>query len=82
MSTNHTKNVARGSTRTLDKKVITWQNKRFVQDRVTSLFHIPLNYGAVMARLEKAARAAGARTEERIILTDENSLWGRISIMK
>ena len=59
-----------------DGKVITWQNKRFVQDRVTSLFHIPLNYGAVMTRITHAVEAAGAQTDTRVILTDENSLWG------
>lgn len=59
-----------------DNKQITWQNKRFMQDRVTSLFHIPLNYGAVMARNLSALRAAAAATETRVILTDENSLWG------
>ncbi|MFA5826438.1 MAG: hydrolase [Gallionellaceae bacterium] len=59
-----------------DGKEITWQNKRFVQDRVTSLFHIPLNYAAVMTRISNAVEAADARTDTRIILTDENSLWG------
>ena len=59
-----------------DDKVITWKNKRFVQDRVTSIFHIPLNYGAIMARNDRAIRAAGAGTESGIVLTDENSLWG------
>ena len=59
-----------------DGKEITWQNKRFVQDRVTSLFHIPLNYGAVMTRISNAVEAADARTDTRVILTDENSLWG------
>lgn len=59
-----------------DGKLITWQNKRFVQDRVTSLFHIPLNYGAVMTRITHAVEAAGAQTDTRVILTDENSLWG------
>lgn len=59
-----------------DEKTITWQAKRFVKDRVTSLFHIPLNYGAVMARNTSAINAAHAGTEARIILTDENSLWG------
>lgn len=42
---------------------------------MTSLFHIPLNYGAVMARCERKVRTAGAGTAERVILTDENSLW-------
>ncbi len=59
-----------------DDKIVTWQNKRFVQDRVTSFLHMPLNYGIVMTRNDKAIRAAGARTETRVILTDENSLWG------
>lgn len=59
-----------------NEKVITWDNKRFVQDHVTSLFHIPLNYGAVMGRCDRMIRAAGARTDTRVILTDENSLWG------
>ncbi len=59
-----------------DGKTITWQGKRFVQDRVASLFHIPLNYGAVMTRMDTAIRAAGAKLEAPVMLTDENSLWG------
>jgi hypothetical protein len=59
-----------------DGKTITWQGKRFVQDHVTSLFHIPLNYGAVMTRVDAAIRAAGAKLEAPVMLTDENSLWG------
>jgi hypothetical protein len=59
-----------------DGKTITWRGKRFVQDRVTSLFHIPLNYGAVMTRVDVAIRAAGAKLEAPAMLTDENSLWG------
>jgi hypothetical protein len=59
-----------------DGKTITWQGKRFMQDRVTSLFHIPLNYGAVMTRMDAAIRAAGAKLDAPVMLTDENSLWG------
>jgi hypothetical protein len=59
-----------------DEKTVTWQDKRFVQDRVTSLFHIPLNYGAVMTRMEAAIRTAGAKLEAPVMLTDEDSLWG------
>lgn len=77
MSTNNSEECCpRFNPEPWDGKVVTWQNKRFVQDHVTSFFHMPLNYGAVMARNDKAIRAAGARTETRIILTDENSLWG------
>ena len=59
-----------------DDKIITWEKKLFLQDRVLSIFHIPLNYGAVMVRTEKAIRAAGATTETGVVLTDENSPWG------
>lgn len=59
-----------------NEKVITWKDKRFVKDRVVSIFHIPLNYGAVMVRNDREISAAGAKTESGIVLTDENSLWG------
>lgn len=77
MSTNNTEECCpRFNPEPWDDKVITWQNKRFLQDHVTSFFHIPLNYGSVMARNDKTIRAADACTATRIILTDENSLWG------
>ena len=59
-----------------DGKTIAWQGKRFVQDRVTSLFRIPLNYGAVMTRMEATISAAGAKLDAPVMLTDEDSLWG------
>ena len=59
-----------------DGKTVTWENRRFVKDRVTSIFHIPLNFGAVMKRNVAAIEAAGARPESMIVLADENSLWG------
>jgi hypothetical protein len=59
-----------------DEKVITWKNKPFIQDHVTSIFHIPLNYTAVMTRNFNAIRAANAGSPRGIVLTDENSLWG------
>jgi hypothetical protein len=59
-----------------DDKSITWEKKRFLQDRVFSLFHIPLNFGAVMTRCVATIKAAGAEPEEMIVLSDENSLWG------
>lgn len=59
-----------------DEQEVTWLNKRFVRDRVTSLFHLPLNYGAVMTRNDKLIRAADAYPATMLTLTDENSLWG------
>ena len=57
-------------------KVITWEKKKFLQDRVLSFLHIPLNFGAVMKRSRAAIEAAGATADEMVVLSDENSLWG------
>ena len=59
-----------------DGKEIHWQDKRFLKDHVRSVFHIPLNFGKVMARDMAQIEAAGAASEERLVLSDENSLWG------
>lgn len=59
-----------------DEVELTWENKRFVKDRVTSFLHIPLNFGAVMKRNAGPIQAAGAFPETVVVLSDENSLWG------
>jgi effector-binding domain-containing protein len=40
------------------------------------MFHIPLNFGAVMKRNVGAIEAADASPETMVVLSDENSLWG------
>ena len=59
-----------------DEKEITWENKKFVKDRVRSFLHIPLNFKQVMMRSLKLIQAADAQHAEMIVLADENSLWG------
>lgn len=59
-----------------DNCELTWSNRRFVKDRVTSFLHIPLNFGAVMKRNVGLIHAAGAFPETVVTLSDENSLWG------
>ncbi len=59
-----------------DEQEITWEGKKFVKDRVRSVFHIPLNFGSVMIRNMGLIEAADAKPEEVIVLADENSLWG------
>jgi hypothetical protein len=68
-----------------DDKLVTWEKKLFLKDRVRSFLHIPLNFGTVMTRSMAAIAAAGAVPDEVIVLSDENSLWGAdvyISISK
>lgn len=59
-----------------DDRVITWDRKPFVQDRVRSFLHLPLNFGTVIRRNIAAIEAAGAGADEMVVLSDENSLWG------
>lgn len=58
------------------EKEITWNNKLFVKDHVTSFLHIPLNMGSVVTRNMKLIEAAHANSPVQLMLSDENSLWG------
>lgn len=58
-----------------NEKEITWNNKKFIQDRVVSFLHIPLNFGHVMKRIMKKIEKSGVSHED-LVLADENSLWG------
>jgi hypothetical protein len=57
-------------------KEITWQNKIFVKDHVTSFLHIPLNFGAKVVKNIGLIEKAGAKAPHQLMLTDEKSLWG------
>ncbi|MDH4184740.1 MAG: hypothetical protein OEV92_10990 [Nitrospinota bacterium] len=57
-------------------KEIVWKDKLFVQDHVTSFFHIPLNMGRKIIKNLGLIDKAGARSPYQLMLTDEKSLWG------
>lgn len=59
-----------------DNKELVWKDRKFVKDRVRSFLHIPLNFGSVMVRNMQRIEAGGAKSDEMIVLSDENSLWG------
>lgn len=59
-----------------DGQEVAFEDRLFVQDRVRSLFHIPLNFGKVMWRNVSLIESADAKPESMIVLSDENSLWG------
>ena len=59
-----------------DEVTLTWKDKRFVKDHVTSFLHIPLNFGKVMKRNVETIEAVDAGPEIMVVLSDENSLWG------
>ena len=57
-------------------KEITWVDKMFVKDHVTSFFHMPLNMGAKVVKNMKLIEKADAGSTQQLMLTDEKSLWG------
>jgi len=59
-----------------DEKEVTFENRLFVRDHVTSFLHIPLNFGKVMVRNMEKIQKAGALAPEPLMLSDEKSLWG------
>lgn len=58
-----------------DKK-ITWRDKLFVKDHVTSFLHIPLNMGQKIIKNMQLIEKAKAKSSYQLMLTDEKSLWG------
>jgi hypothetical protein len=58
-----------------DDKIFEWDNKRFIKDKVFTLFYIPLNFGSVMRKLDGKVRKAGARMPDALALSDHTSKW-------
>ena len=57
-------------------KEITWQNKIFVKDHITSFLHIPLNMGKKIVKNLVLIEKAQAKSPYQLMLTDEKSFWG------
>ena len=55
---------------------ITWKDKIFVKDHITSFFHIPLNMGKKVVKNVELIEKANARAPYQLMLSDEKSLWG------
>jgi hypothetical protein len=59
-----------------DEKELQWNNKLFLKDRVRCLFHIPLNFGKVMARnMARITQANACTPDVPVVLSDHTSRW-------
>lgn len=56
-----------------DDKTFEWSNKKFIKDKVLTLFYIPINFGGVMKKLDEKVRKAGATIPENLGLSDHTS---------
>lgn len=57
-------------------KEITWKDKIFVKDHVSSFLHIPLDMGKKIVKNMELIEKANAKAPHQLMLTDEKSLWG------
>jgi hypothetical protein len=58
-----------------DDKIFDWNGKRFIKDKVFTIFYMPMNFGPVIKRLDAQVRGAGATMPDSLCLSDHTSKW-------
>jgi hypothetical protein len=58
-----------------DNQTFGWDKKKFIKDKVRTLFYMPLNFGAAMKRLNAKVEVAGAEMPDWLCLSDHTSKW-------
>ncbi len=58
-----------------DGKQFEWNEKKFIKESVFTFFHIPVNFGSVMKRLDEHVRNAYATIPDCVCLSDHTSMW-------
>ncbi|MEW5804214.1 MAG: hydrolase [bacterium] len=58
-----------------DGKLLDWEHKKFIRDRVFTIFHIPMNFGSAMKRLNEKVEKANAKIPDWLCLSDHTSKW-------
>jgi len=58
-----------------DNQVFTWEKKRFIKDKVFTLFYVPVNFGRVITRMMGKLEKAGAECPDSLCLSDHTSKW-------
>lgn len=52
-----------------------WKNKKFIKDKVFTLFNMPVNFGPVIKRMNARVEKAGAKIPDWLCLSDHTSKW-------
>jgi len=58
-----------------DDQLFEWKDKKFIKDNVFTLFYMPVNFGKVMVRINKAVMNAGGTIPDSLGLSDHTSKW-------
>jgi len=58
-----------------DGKTFEWDNKKFIKDKVFTLFYIPLNFGSIITKISKKLANNNTRMLDGLCLCDSTSKW-------
>lgn len=58
-----------------DGKIVEWNGKRFIKDKVFTLFYMPVNFGSVITRMMTKIEKAGTKAKDWMALSDHTSKW-------
>lgn len=58
-----------------DGKIFDWSNKKFIKDKVFTLFFMPINFGSVITRMMGKIEKAGVQVPDYLCLSDHTSKW-------
>ena len=58
-----------------DGKLFEWNQKKFIKEKVSTFFHMPLNFGSVMKSLDEKVRDAHVTMPDWMCLSDHTSKW-------
>jgi hypothetical protein len=58
-----------------DGKILEWKDKKFIKEKVFTIFYIPINFGGVMKRVMRKIDSADAKCVDWMGLSDHTSKW-------
>lgn len=58
-----------------DNKTFEWKDKKFIKDKVFTIFYMPMNFGKAMVRMMGKTEKAGASVPDWVCLSDHTSKW-------
>ena len=56
-------------------KIFKWKNKKFIKDKVFTIFYMPINFGSVIKKLMEKINSANAKCIDWMGLSDHTSKW-------
>jgi hypothetical protein len=58
-----------------DGKIFEWNNKKFIKDKIFTLFYIPVNFGKVITRMISRVEQTQGVVPDWLCLSDHTSKW-------